>query len=317
MLSARLELILDDILWVLTETQLQALAGFANSINQAMEQAELAKEPGVGVSAGQAPQQPQYVPKKIDGQGSLNALFSDHDVPETSYHLRTGQIDFHLCDDLGLSSDERDPGANGAMHFQIRKLSLDYYPYHLAGTSRACWPCHNEASLARAYWVNQLLNAFRTLRSRRSSSFANSSAHHKTPSDGADGRTGNAHPQSNSAVPPSPRLRNRVHVSPLTSPSSQAAPANQRLGCSLSSQKRPVFMYESCLIVRCDDFVIKQVTTSTSSGEGAPFLSSDKKALYLPSDMPAFQVDYTHYYYPSNNTSPGKWVYYDVSFSRC
>lgn len=183
-LSARLQLILDDILWVLTHTQLQALAGFASSINQAMERAEGMKEPVASVPAGQAAQQPQYVPKKVDSQkdgSSLNMLFSQHDVPETSYHLRTGQIDFHLCDDSGLSAKERDPGANGAMHFQMKKLSLDYYPYHLAGTSRTCWPCHNEASLARAYWVNQLLNAFRALRNRRSGSV--SSTHHRTHSD--------------------------------------------------------------------------------------------------------------------------------------
>ena len=177
-LSARLELTLDDILWVLTQTQLQALAGFVSSVNQAMEQAAVKREPGASVPTGQAPQsqQPQYIPKKHDGQrdGSfLNTLFVQNDVPETSYHLRTGQIDFHLCDDSGLSSDARDPGANGAMHFQIKKLSLDHYPYHLAGTSRVCWPCHNEAALARAYWVNQLLNVFRTsLRTRHASPVA-------------------------------------------------------------------------------------------------------------------------------------------------
>lgn len=48
------------------------------------------------------------------------------------------------------------------------------------------------------------------------------------------------------------------------------------------------------------------VTTSNGSKEELPaFLSSDKKALFLPSDMPAFQLDFTQYYYPGSVTSAG------------
>jgi hypothetical protein len=64
-------------------------------------------------------------------------------------------------------------------------------------------------------------------------------------------------------------------------------------------------MYENCYMIRCEEFTVMPVTTYNDPGEGAAFLSSDNKALYLPSDMPAFQVDYTQYYYPTGILSPG------------
>ena len=71
--------------------------------------------------------------------------------------------------------------------------------------------------------------------------------------------------------------------------------------------RHPVFMLESCFVVRCEEFFVKPVTTcNVSKGETAAFLSSDKKVLYLPTDMPAFQLDFTRYYYPGTVCSPGE-----------
>lgn len=186
MLSARLELLLDDILWVLTQSQLQALAGLVHSVTQAMSQTPTQKGPGnnPGQPAGQVTQQQHthYTSSKERNSDveSLNALFTKLDVRETSYHLRTGSIDLHLCDDSGQNAG----GDGGAMHLQINKLSVDYYPYHLAGTSRTDWPCHNEASLTRAYWVSQLLNAFRnSQRNKQMSPHRAAQTHHRARSD--------------------------------------------------------------------------------------------------------------------------------------
>lgn len=185
-LSARLELLLDDILWVLTQSQLQALAGLLHSVTQAMSQTAEKKGPGAHSEqpAGQATQQQTHYAGSMRHERkseyeSLNALFTQFDVRETSYHLRTGSIDLHLCDD-----SEQSVGDGGAMHLQMNKLSVDYYPYHLAGTSRTDWPSHNEASLTRAYWVNQLLNAFRNSpRNKQLSPQRATQTHHRARSD--------------------------------------------------------------------------------------------------------------------------------------
>lgn len=187
MLSAKLELLLDDILWVLTQSQLQAFSGLLHSVTQAMSPTAANKGPGNSTAqpAGQATQQQTQYPastiheRKSDYE-SLNAFFTQHDVRETSYHLRTGSIDLHLCDD----SDQKSGGDGGAMHLQMNKLSIDYYPYHLAGTSRTDWPCHNEASLTRAYWVSELLSAFRnSQKNKQSSPQRQAQTHHRARSD--------------------------------------------------------------------------------------------------------------------------------------
>ena len=163
MLSARLELLLDDISWVLTQSQLQALAGLLHSVTQAMSRTAEKERPGAnsGQPGGQATQQQTHYAgstrhEQKSEYESLNALFTEHDVRETCYHVRTGNINLHLFDD-----SEQSVGDGGAMLLQMNKLSVDYYPYHLAGTSRTDWCSHNEASLTRAYWVKQLLNTFR------------------------------------------------------------------------------------------------------------------------------------------------------------
>ena len=189
-LSARLELLLDDILWVLTQSQLQALADLLHSLTEAMSQTPARKGPANNSpqSAGSATQQQQqthYSSSKVNDCKtdieSLNALFTQHDVRETCYHLRTGSIDLHLCDD----SDLNEGGDGGAIHLKINKLSVDHYPYHLAGTSRTDWPCHNEASLTRAHWVSQLLNAFRNSQKNRPMSPEKGAVqtHHRVRSD--------------------------------------------------------------------------------------------------------------------------------------
>ena len=138
-----------------------------HSVTQAMSRTADTKGTGTnrGSSAGQAAQQQSlYASSNIDNKKSdfesFNSLFTQHNVRETSHHLRTGSIDLHLCDDSGQAGRPAG-GDGGAMHFQINRLAIDHYPYHLAGTSRTDWPSHNEASMTRAYWVGQLLSAFR------------------------------------------------------------------------------------------------------------------------------------------------------------
>lgn len=306
-LSARLELLLDDILWVLTQSQLQALADLLHSLTEAMSQTPARKGPANNSpqSAGSATQQQQqthYSSSKVNDCKtdieSLNALFTQHDVRETCYHLRTGSIDLHLCDD----SDLNEGGDGGAIHLKINKLSVDHYPYHLAGTSRTDWPCHNEASLTRAHWVSQLLNAFRNSQKNRPMSPEKGAVqtHHRVRSDsslvGLDQRNGPQHPSSPLNTPSSPRVKPKRPDPPSTGSSSSHSMRN--------NMRHPVFMLESCFVVRCEEFYIMPVTTRNASKEEAAFLSSDKKALYLPTDMPAFQLDFTQYYYPNSVNSP-------------
>ena len=54
--------------------------------------------------------------------------------------------------------------SGGSMQIVVNKLSFEHYPYHLAFTSRVHWTSHNEASLTRAHWVQELFNSFKKAR---------------------------------------------------------------------------------------------------------------------------------------------------------
>ena len=63
-------------------------------------------------------------------------------------------------------------------------------------------------------------------------------------------------------------------------------------------------MYESYLIMSCQNFQIMQVTTMNIH-DPKPVLSSEKEALYLPPEMSAFTIDHTTYYYAGGVELPG------------
>lgn len=64
-------------------------------------------------------------------------------------------------------------------------------------------------------------------------------------------------------------------------------------------------MYESYILLSCEDYKIMQVTTPTTS-DPKPFVSSEKESLFLPKEMPSIQVDYTTYYYTTESDLPGE-----------
>ena len=84
-------------------------------------------------------------------------------MKETSYRVTTAKIDIHLCDDTPIEKSFMDGGgqSGGSMQIVVNRLSFEHYPYHLAFTSRVEWASHNEASLTRAHWVQELFNSFK------------------------------------------------------------------------------------------------------------------------------------------------------------
>lgn len=123
---------------------------------------------------------------------------------------------------------------------------------------------------------------------------------------GVNGKEGSSVPSSPlHSNPSSPHTQSRK---PTYSGTSTPSPSGKSAHSIKSNLQRPVFMHESCFVVRCEEFFILPVTTSNVIKEETAFLSSDKKALYLPTDMPAFQLDFTQYYYPGSVGSAGNWT---------
>lgn len=115
-LASRLVLVLDDLLWVLTDSQLNAALHFVDSLASLIKtstnltQKTKAKKILEQLPEYQEQQAQSRQQNAGSGGGNANAnnvtsaaqrSFNMFDVKETSYHFSSQRIDLHLCDDAG------------------------------------------------------------------------------------------------------------------------------------------------------------------------------------------------------------------------
>lgn len=110
-LASRLVLVLDDLLWVLTDSQLNAALHFVDSLASLIKtstnltQKTKAKKILEQLPEYQAQQDQHHRQQnQSDGSATISAAqrsFNMFDVKETSYHFSSQRIDLHLCDDAG------------------------------------------------------------------------------------------------------------------------------------------------------------------------------------------------------------------------
>ncbi|KAI0227386.1 UHRF1-binding protein 1-like [Lamellibrachia satsuma] len=138
--TSRLQVNLDDLLWVLTDSQLKAALVFINSLKDVIKKssqqsklhaAEKLKKQTPSPTHGTTAQQPKPAQ-------AISQLFTKYDITETSYHLHTGRIDLHLCDDAAPDEEYKRKVEGGALQVTLYKLSLDHYPFHVAGELPYC-----------------------------------------------------------------------------------------------------------------------------------------------------------------------------------
>ncbi|ELW71570.1 UHRF1-binding protein 1-like protein [Tupaia chinensis] len=139
-IATKLILILDDLLWVLTDSQLKAMVQYAKSLSEAIEKSteqrkSMAPEPTQ--SSTVAPSTQQVKTPQTSNAPDLNdaivRLFNEFDVKETSHHLVISHLDLHICDDIHAKEKESNRRiTGGAMQLSFTQLTIDYYPYHKA-----------------------------------------------------------------------------------------------------------------------------------------------------------------------------------------
>lgn len=166
MVASKLSIILDDILWVLTRSQILKLSSFIHyllnlrsSYLPQQQQSHLSNQSDASMGSTTAQQ----------GE-SQNQLFQVYNIAETSFHLRTHRIDLHLCDDTTFTGNttKTKPSTNklsfdetgAALQISIVNISLDQYPYHVAGIKRPTLNSDEEVAFQRKRWSHQLLNNF-------------------------------------------------------------------------------------------------------------------------------------------------------------
>lgn len=112
-LASRLVLILDDLLWVLTDSQLNAALHFVDSLTSLIKAStNLTQQVKAKKILERLPEYQEQIAQQNRQQQSTGAeanaatsaaqkSFDMFDVKETSYHFFSQRIDLHLCDDAG------------------------------------------------------------------------------------------------------------------------------------------------------------------------------------------------------------------------
>uniref|UniRef100_A0A8C2E2G3 UHRF1 binding protein 1-like n=1 Tax=Cyprinus carpio TaxID=7962 RepID=A0A8C2E2G3_CYPCA len=266
-IASKLILILDDLLWVLTDSQLKAMVQYAKSLSEAMEKSAAQRKsmPPDTTQVTPAPPSAQQVRTQqasaaADQSASMARLFNDYDVRETSHHLQITHLDLHICDDT--NAKDRD---SGAMQLSFSSISVDYYPFHKAGESSMHWMHYGEATKSRETWARSLLEEFKSnvemLKTAVSGQSQSSPQHGK------------------------------ITTSSSTSFSPPPAPKTQ--------------LMSSSIVLRMADFNIYQVSTADQPRSSPQsMISCNKKSLYLPQEMPAIHAEFTEYYFPDGKDYP-------------
>uniref|UniRef100_A0A671LDP9 UHRF1-binding protein 1-like n=1 Tax=Sinocyclocheilus anshuiensis TaxID=1608454 RepID=A0A671LDP9_9TELE len=287
-LASKLLFILDDLLWVLTDSQLKAIIHYAKSLSEAMEKSGQQRKSMAAETLQTAPPSPGIhslwteppPPEAVGTPGTLAQYFDLHDVKESSYHTFISRLDLHICNDSS-SDSAPPPGTQGAMQLTFRKLGCDYYPFHRPGDGCRHWERHCGAMESRAQWAAKLLQEFQ----RRVEDLGIPGPHSET-NVGlilcyADGES-------------------------LSSFSPERSQTSRRTSAAAPSSGTPLkSLRSSCMVIRVDDLDIHQVSTGgRHSKRTQSLLSCNRKSLHLPDNTPAIHLQFTEYYFPDNPGLP-------------
>ncbi|KAJ8261825.1 hypothetical protein GJAV_G00158850 [Gymnothorax javanicus] len=281
--ASKLVLILDDLLWVLTDSQLKAMVQYAKSLSEAMEKsAQQRKSTASETSEASEPAAPPPSSQQVraqqtsvvaDQNAAIAKRFNAYDVRETSHHLQIAHLDLHICDDIHAKDRVINKRiAGGAMQLSFSLITLDYYPFHRAGENCLHWMHYSEATKARESWARNLLDEFKSNVEMLKSAVRD---HQATVSP----------PQS------SPQHGKISTTSTSTFTTTTAPPKSQ--------------LMSSSFVLRMADFSIYQVSTAEQRRTSPKaMISCNKKSLYLPQEMPAIHLEFTEYYFPDGKDYP-------------
>ncbi|XP_041084448.1 UHRF1-binding protein 1-like [Polyodon spathula] len=292
--ASKLLFILDDLLWVLTDSQLKAMIRYAKSLSEAIERSaqqrkSMAPDPlqRVPTSPGAPPPWNEPAPHAAPPSGvpnSLSQYFEQHDVKESSYHTLISRLDLHICDD---SSDSEAGGqqprvAGGAIQLTFHKLGFDYYPFHWPSDGCRHWERYCGAMETRAQWVSKLLQDF------------------QRQAEGQDRQTGS--PVQGKGTP----TRTQDGGSTPKSSPPDRAQTPRRTSAALPPHGLPwKRLRSSCLLIRVDDLDIYQVSSKgRHSKKPQTLVSCNRKSLQLPDNVSAIHIQFTEYYFPDHSHLP-------------
>uniref|UniRef100_A0A673K9N3 Uncharacterized protein n=1 Tax=Sinocyclocheilus rhinocerous TaxID=307959 RepID=A0A673K9N3_9TELE len=131
-LASKLLFILDDLLWVLTDSQLKAIIHYAKSLSEAMEKSGQQRKSMAAETLQTAPPSPGIhslwteppPPEAVGTPGTLAQYFDLHDVKESSYHTFISRLDLHICNDSSSDSGRHSKRTQSLLSCNRKSLHL-------------------------------------------------------------------------------------------------------------------------------------------------------------------------------------------------
>uniref|UniRef100_A0A8D8ST28 UHRF1-binding protein 1-like n=2 Tax=Cacopsylla melanoneura TaxID=428564 RepID=A0A8D8ST28_9HEMI len=292
-LGSRLALILDDLLWVLTDSQLTAALHFLDSLSGLVQQSnELSRRMKAARKLEELPEyqaqvaQQQVNPLKDKEEKERPTAFNKHDVLETSYHIFCKMFDIHLSDDPGAGrSIHPELTQGGAWQIKLMSLRFHFYPYHLASSNRQHWWKYTDTT-PHYTWLTQAQTGFKSRLIDVIERVQNSPSHVTGyPSQSCSTNTG-----STAEAPQR----------------SFSTPVKDRLISQLSK------LMSTCAVIQIGDFSLFRVTTNERHvshefirGSRHRILASgDKSRQSVPGGDILLHAEFTYYYYPGDIKFP-------------
>lgn len=152
-LGGRIQIILDNILWIATLPQLRSAIAFYDHIMGFVR-----SSPRKLPAALSTQQHEMKLPLANKSPNAVSNAFRNFDFAQTSYHVYVGKIDLHLCDDSqseeGFPFDWDIPC--GALQVTLMQISVDVYPANCAISDRSDWVRYDSENQCAA-WAHKLL----------------------------------------------------------------------------------------------------------------------------------------------------------------
>ncbi|OAD52118.1 UHRF1-binding protein 1-like [Eufriesea mexicana] len=302
-MGSRLILILDDLLWVLTDSQLKAALHFIDSLGGLIEKATiLERKTKAARKLEVLPEYQAQISQQSRTKNQYNTviskIFTRHDVVETSYHFVCQRIDLHLCDDAGNGrSSHPDLKDGGALQISLVRFQIDYYPYHLAMADRKHWLKYRENATPHSQWLQQSLSSFR-------SQFMDLIDSGRTQHSPLTRSQGNVTVNNTKSLGENLEKGNQsqnVNTTTHEQKKSQHPSGNPVKNYILEQLAK---LMTTCIIIRIDDFTLYKVTTTSRNPVPKEFVTGDRDKFCLPEDVTIVHAEFTYYYYPGDITFP-------------
>ncbi|XP_067211489.1 bridge-like lipid transfer protein family member 3B isoform X2 [Linepithema humile] len=311
-MGSRLVIILDDLLWVLTDSQLKAALHFLDSLGGLIEKATvLERKTKAARKLEVLPEYQAQVSQQSRTKNQFNTpiskVFTRYDVVETSYHFLSQRIDLHLCDDAGggrsLHPELKD---GGALQISLVKFQIDYYPYHLAMADRKHWAKYKENVTPHSQWLQQSFSSFRS----QFMDLIDSGRTQHSPLTRSQGNVTGSSIKSSGEQSEKNNQSQNANVTPSEQKKSQHPSGNPVKNYVLEQLAK---LMTTCIIIRIDDFTLYKVTTTSRNPIPKEFITAqtrkkhtpgDRDRFSLPEDVTILHAEFTYYYYPGDITFP-------------